>query len=488
MVLATAPVCDADKGRPYDVGPEDIGMGVRFSERGLEKFCQMGFTLLPMVASSLPPINISNVDIKVGTLSITNLRIRSLEMKSFELRFLNNGMFLIDASDGLLTLSMDISAKIFAFTGTIQALFSLSGLSGHLQFALQEDSQCRYHFSPVEPLAAKSMNYQQFDMDLIGTNSFGSTLASLLTSNKNQIDAALRSSILPVFLETILNIFTTMLRTDGTAVPSLANQGITDVRYIGTIAINEKKVVANWPGYTYFYNTTTSSIGGEYYHKKPVIPMRNLYTNADFELVFDRHTINSLLYVLHHNDNRFAERDVSVPSNVTSSIVGTGVEVTKITVNTTREPEIVAFYGARAETQFWIEYSLTLNTSEVVSGRVQLSVQTGFKTTPRVRTLFVNHLVVSPVLMNITKITLQDSVVENGTGSGTGIDDVHLLQLLQATLEKTIFPIYNEMMYEGGINLMNANFLNYESISYIFFPSEDKVVFLADVKQNPIYT
>lgn len=483
LSLTAAPVCEADAGMPYDVGPEDIGMGVRFSERGLEKFCQMGFTLFPMVASSLPPFNISNVDITIGTLTVTNLRIRSLEMNVFKLRFLNDGMFRIDASDGLLTLSMDLSAKIFGLTGTLQALFSLTGLSGFVQFLLQEDSQCRYHFSPVEPLAAKGMNFERFEMDLVGTNSLGSTLASLLGSNKNQLETSLRSSILPLFLDTILNLFVTMLRTDGTRVPAINNQGITDVRYIGTILINESKAVADWPGYTYFYNQTAGKVDGEFYNEKPLSPMRSLYTSADFELVLDRNTINSLLYVLHNNDNRFAEQDVSVPSDVTADVGGTGVEVTKITVNTTREPEIIAFYGAMAETRFWIEYTLTLNTSEVVSGHAQLSVRTSFKTTQRARTLFVNHLVVSPVLLNITEITLQDSSV----GSGTKVDNTHLIQLLQATLEKTIFPLYNEMMYEGGINLMNGNFLKYDEIFHIFFPSEDKVVFIAEVNRNPIY-
>lgn len=41
--------------------PPGHGMGVRYTERGLEKFCQKGYSIVPDILAQLPPFEIEGI-------------------------------------------------------------------------------------------------------------------------------------------------------------------------------------------------------------------------------------------------------------------------------------------------------------------------------------------------------------------------------------------------------------------------------------------
>lgn len=487
---------------PYGLTTADAGTALRFSERGLEKFCQMGFTILPKILSSFPPYSMKDPMTIAGIrFKLKDVMIRSCELNTFRLSFTPDDRYRISVGEGLLTISFDIDVTIIGMTGSLHSLISLNKLSGVVEGAMRDDPTCLYRCSPDLNDAQLSLTYESFDIDLQGLNTVGNTLAGMVKSMHSFLDGLIRDSILPLLSKSILGIVSKLI-SGGAVVHSPSYNAVTDSRFAEAITIRNGKTLANWPGYTYYVllNETDNSsyLSKEFLAIPPTIPPRDLYTNKDFELAVDKTTFNSMYYAINRNSAELSIKleitkdllnEVLAEFNPPDNKIFDALQGATLTITTLADPVIDRMYPVTMTTSFQLHYRLKLadkvdTEGDVYEGPFQVLAFTNVDVGHRPVNPFATRLYTIPIFADIATFDRKSNVV---TSPKDILQDDAFDVFLRHIVRHQLFDKFNKVMKDTTIQILNANFLEYSSIYPVFFPLEEKVVILANVTQNPIF-
>ncbi|TNJ29732.1 BPI domain containing protein [Giardia muris] len=480
-------LCAGDHFFPVqDLSMKNLGMSLRFTEHGLEKFCQMGFSIFPSIIQSLPPFNVSDISIATFKLSITNLRIQSFDVSKFLLRFIGDERIRVDMSDGIFMISGDLALKSF---GSLHAVFSLSNFTGSAVTKIVENSNCYYRFELYKPFDLATMGYDSFNMDLVSLGGiFGDTLVSLLNGMHSIIDNVLKGTVMPLIANTTLSLIEQMFQGDAGNITSSNRQLVTDIRLLGPILVSSGKAIANWPGYAYKFDTNVWNIDSKarYYENLPSSLPKEVYTNSDVEIVIDREAFNSLYFVLHFHYDSFS-LEIDLTSDLLNELLDNpekaSFEDAKLTLTSTKPPVMSAFHAAAGRTTFEYKYSIALQNSTELSGQLSFDLRVGIDTDAEKLEPTVTTLAIYPVANMLTDLSAHDS-------SGSSVDQEFLRSLLSLVIKNEFSAnnttTINTLMRNTAVNIMNGNFINPDSFQAVFLPNEDKVLILGEVFQNPV--
>ncbi|TNJ27289.1 hypothetical protein GMRT_12355 [Giardia muris] len=502
LAESTQHPCGDDNLYPnlYGLTAADAGAALRFSERGLEKFCQMGFTILPRILASFPPYTMKDPMTIAGVrFKLKNAMVRSCELNTFRLSFTPDDRFRISVDEGLLTISFDIDITIIGLTGSLHSLISLNRLSGVVEAGMQDDPLCLYRCAPNLDNALVSITYDSFNVDMQGLDAIGNTVAGMIKGMHSFLDGLIRNSLLPLISESILGLVSKMI-SNGAVVSSPTHRSVTDGRYAETISIRNGKTLANWPGYTYYFitNQTTGSyhLSNYYLATPPAIPPRDLYTNKDFELAVDKTAFNSMYYAINRNSAEL-NLELEITEQMVNEVLseyqpsnGALFDPLKgaiLRITPSADPVVDKIYPVTMTTLFQLNYRLQLADKNGGAGNVhespfQVIAFTRIDVGHQVVNPFATRLYAVPIFTDIAALDRKSNVALSEDVSDDAFD-----VLLRYIVRNQLFSQFNRVMSDTTIQILNANFLDYSSVYSVFFPTDEKVVILANVTQNPIF-
>ena len=77
--------------------PPGHGMGVRYSERGLEKFCQKGYAIVPDIIAQMRPFEIKEISLGGFKIALSNVRVRTIRLTTMKMFLYENGRIKMEA-------------------------------------------------------------------------------------------------------------------------------------------------------------------------------------------------------------------------------------------------------------------------------------------------------------------------------------------------------------------------------------------------------
>lgn len=479
-------LCGIDQYYPEaSLSIKNTSMSLRFSERGLEKFCQMGFGSIPGIISSLPLFGIGPFDLGFGTGKVENFQVKSFDIKEFNVSIIDDGYVRIDLSKGLMTIAFDFRLKVLFLEGTVRALFQLTDLFGSLETTLIDHPECFYRYALQSPLRNSLLSYEKLVIDFEGLDSMGNSIAAFIQGNYQTIDDVVKNVILPAFKNVLMTLITLMFTDDYTQAPSADNSSYTDTRHLAPIRFAERKAITMWPGYAYVTNETPvdPNLYKEFLHEPPISLPNITYTNAEFEVVIDRQAFNAMYYIVHKQDS-FTLLQQPVQDAHLEELVAAGQDVSFLTgaivdFKCIKSPNMTAIHAAAARTMMEYEYTIHLTNGTELTGLVTFALKA---------TVNNSHNRISDLLTHLHFFLESDRITDLVLSAGDGHPENTLIpSILEALLKGILLPSYNALMANKGVNVRNGNFIDYKTLLPIYYPFGDKIVIIGDVLQNPVF-
>lgn len=480
--------------------PPSHGMGVRYTERGLEKFCQKGYAIVPDIISQMNPFKIEGISLMGIEISLENIRVRTLRLTTMKMFLHSNGRIKMEARDGLMQLSMRITARFKTISGNIDATFSLKDFGADLSARIGDDPDCAFHFGLFE--FANQVYMSKLSLDTIGLDGMGDIIANILQTMIPTLESLLRKTILQSMLDVILQ----SVRKIMLGVPTMSRKGEyrTDQRYLNGINIINRKIVADLDGYSYIVHPGTDISASERY---PVnissLPPKPVYSDKDYEIYFDREAINSYLHAWQSHRNTYSLAGLSVGYRdlraakipglaetlveagilASESDVGDGVTL-RLSVQLTKPPHvpwlgaaglpiyIEGIFDVTAQKDSEDKHIARLDSTALILGKFNLDTfNAGFNSDRAY-----GYIVLTD-LLDLTTTKVESSY--------TKLDSDALIKYMVFT---RYIPEANVALSEPGIILINGNFVDYSTAVAVYLVAEDRVLFTADIVSNPHFS
>ncbi|EFO63682.1 Hypothetical protein GLP15_230 [Giardia lamblia P15] len=477
------------------------GMGVRFTRRGLEKFCQKGYAIVPDIIAAMPSFQLP--EITVGTLKFTlsNVKPRAVRVSTMKVYLQDNNFVKMEARDGLMQLSMRLKATITGITGTVDCTFTLKDFGADMSLRLGDDPTCPYHFGLFD--TSNVVYSSGLDLDAIGLDTGGSVLANVIQGMAPALETLLKDTVLQLLLDTIFqSIKQSMLNLD---LVVYADNYLSDQRYINGINIIDKKVVADQGGFSVIVNIPDWSIGALYPNKITSPLPKTIYTDRDYEFYVDRESVNSYLYAWHVAYDKFradgltvsysAIRGQNIPG-LAEALVEAGLlgNVNDLGIGVTLALSVHPSKDAAPHISWLGAAALPVN----ITGALTVAASKASSQSPVTLVSIEGNVLFSSAL-KLKKFTYgfnndqarayaellgayDISVAKNNDGSMT--DPVPLLKYM--LLDKYL-PLVNPILAETGVCLMNGNFIDYATVDTVYLCNEDRVLFVADIERNQYF-
>ncbi|EFO60771.1 Hypothetical protein GLP15_5002 [Giardia lamblia P15] len=479
--------------------PPGHGMGVRYTERGLERFCQKGYSIVPDILAQMPPFEIEEIALGGLKISLSNVRVRAVQLATMKMFLQDSGRIKMEGRDGLMQLSMRVGATLNSLSGAADAVFSLHGFGADLSARIGEDPDCPFHFGLFE--FANQVYISKLDADVIGLDAVGSVVATVLQTMVPSLESLLRTTILQSMLDTILH----SVRDIMLGVPTMSRKGEyrTDQRYVSGINIRGGKVVADLDGYSYICYPGTDTPASERYPVDISSPSpRAVYSSRDYEIYFDREAINSYLHAwqslrssydlsglsVGYRDLRragipgLAKALVEAGLLAAESDPGSGVTL-ELSVRLAKAPRVPWLGAAGFPVYFDGIFCITarkdaetrplaeLESAALVLGALGLdSYNAGF-TSDRAY-----GYVVLKGLVELATAKAESSCPE-----------LDFDALARYMISAQYIPEANVVLSDPGIILINGNFVDYATAVAVYLPTEDRILFTADIVGNPYF-
>ncbi|KWX11498.1 hypothetical protein QR46_4534 [Giardia duodenalis assemblage B] len=500
VALLVSAVLTCFTGTPFPDEPSH-GMGVRFTRRGLEKFCQKGYAIIPDIIAAFPTF--PDIPITIGTLKLTlsNLKTPCSACFNDEGLSASNNSVKMEARDGLMQLSMRLTAIITGISGTVDCIFTLKDFGADISLRIGDDPTCPYHFGLFD--ISNVVYSSGLDIDAIGLDTGGSILANAIQGMAPTLETLVKDTVLQALLDTIFNAIKQSMLDLSLMVQ--VDDYMTDQRYINGINVIDNKVVANQGGFSIMVNSLDWSLRALYPNKITSPPPRTVYTNRDYELYFDRESVNSYLYVWHTADDKFKASDLTIPYSTIKSqnipgladalvqaglLSNTGDSGRGVTLALAVSPSKSAaphipWVGAAA-----LPVNLT-GTLVVTASKASNSASTTLVSIEG-STLLTSALKIKKftygfnndqVRAYVELLGVHDiAVTKNDNG-----DTSYTVPLLAYMVSEKYLPFVNPILAEPGICLMNGNFINITTANAVNLSEEDKVLFVADIEDNQYF-
>ena len=474
------------------------GMGARFTRRGLEKFCQKGYEIIPDIISALPPFRIPEITLRALKFTLSNVRTRAVRVSTMKVYLQDNNFVKMEARDGLMQLSMRLKAIITGISGTVDCTFTLKDFGADISLRLGDDPTCPYHFGLFD--ISNVVYSSGLDIDAIGLDTGGSILANAIQGMAPTLEALVKDTV----LQALLNAIFSAIKQSMLDLPVVVedNDYLTDQRYINGINVIDGKIVANQGGFSIVVDPSDWSVRALYPNKITSPPPRTVYTNRDYELYFDRESVNSYLYVWHTVYDKFKASDLTIPySTVKSQNIpgladalvkagllsnagdsGRGVTLALAVSPSKSAAPHIPWVGAAA---------LPVN----LTGALVVTASKASSSTPATL-VSVEGSVLFSSLLRLKKHTY--GFANDQVRAYVGLLGVYSIDITQSTVGYMNDPIalleymvsekylsfVNPILAEPGICLMNGNFIDYATVSTVYLCGEDRVLFASDIEKN----
>lgn len=484
---------------PFTEEPKH-GMGVRFTQRGLEKFCQKGYTIVPDIIASMPPFQIEGITLGPLTLTISNIKPRAVRVSTMKVYFQDNNYVKMEVRDGLMQLSMRIEASLMGGTGSVDCIISLKDFGGDISLQIGDDKDCPYHFGMFD---IKSVPLTSgLTIDAVGLDAIGSILANTLQGMAPALDTLMKNIILQSLLNTIfVAIKQSMLNLP---LVSQLDDYFTDQRYINGINIIDKKIVTNQGGMITIADKTDFKRRAPY--PNPILsPVpKIIYTDRDYEFYVDRESINSYIYALHIVYYQFRAQSYPIKYSdikaqnipdlaqalvdvqILNSLDDPGTDVTIVlSVEPCNDAPHITWIGAASlPTIFKEKLVVTANKKSVPDSKTLVDIDGDM--------LFSSVLKLKKYTFGFANDQARAYLELNGLYNVTitrkvdgGMDNPE--PLIEYLVSEVYLPILNSILSYPGICLMNGNFIDYSTLTAIHLCDEDRVLFVADIEKNPYF-
>ncbi|ESU45330.1 Hypothetical protein GSB_150324, partial [Giardia duodenalis] len=330
------------------------------------------------------------------------------------------------------------------------------------------------------------------DIDAIGLDTGGSILANAIQGMAPTLETLVKDTVLQALLDTIFNaIKQSML---DLSVHVWEGDYMIDQRYINGINVIDGKIVANQGGFSMIVKQGSWE-NKVFYLNKITSPLpRTVYTNRDYELYFDRESVNSYLYVWHTADDKFKASDLTVPYSAIKSqnIPGLADALVKagllsnagdsgrgvtlalaVSPSKSAAPHIPWVGAAALPVNLTGALVVTASKASSPTPATLVSVEGSVLLTSALKLKkftygFNNDQVRAYVeLLGIYGIGITQSTV------GYMNDPIALLEYM---VSEKYLPFVNPILAEPGICLMNGNFIDYATVSTVCLYSEDSAL------------
>ena len=496
--LFIALLCRCNDPVVSDVPPSH-GMGVRYTERGLEKFCQKGYSIVPDILAQLPPFEIEGIALGGLRISLSNVRVRAVQLATMKMFLQSSGRIKMEGRDGFMQLSMRIGATLGTLSGAADAIFSLHGFGADLSARIGEDFDCPFHFGLFE--FANQVYISKLDVDAVGLDTIGSVVAMALQTMAPSLESLLRTTILQSMLDTILHSIQNIML--GVPTMSCKDEYRTDQRYVSGINILGGKVVADLDGYSYICYPGTDTPASERYPVDISSPLpKAVYSDRDYEIYFDREAINSYLHAWQSLRSSYdlsglnAEyrdlKEAGIPG-LAKALVEAGLLASEddagsdvklgLSVRLAKAPHVpwlgaagfpvyfdgIFYITARKDVE--IRSLAKIEGVAVILGTLNLSsYNAGFNSDRAYECVVLKDLV------ELTTTKVESSCLELDSNA-----------LARYMISVGYIPEANRVLSDPGIILINGNFVNYTTAVAVYLPTEDRILFTADIAGNPYF-
>lgn len=498
FVLLLSAVLACSKWTPYTEEPEPR-MGIRFTRRGLEKFCQKGYTIIPEILASMPVFQLPEINLGTLKLTFSNIRPRAVRVTTMRVYFLKDNLIKMEARDGMMQLSMRLEAVIAGIPGTVDCIFTLADFGGDISLKIGDDKSCPYHFGMFDIKSVVS--FSRLNIDATGLDTGGSIIANTLQGMEPALEVLMKNTILSSLVRTIF----TSLKYSMLDLPLVSqfHDYFTDQRYINGINIIDGKIVANQGGLSMIADEVHWDHKAPYPNPDPPHKPKTIYTNRDYELFFDREAINSYLYALHMGYYQFKTSSYPIKySDIKSQNIqgldqalkdagilsenDPGTDITIIlSVQPSKQtaPHIPWIGAALLPVTFKQKFVVAANRKSISDTNLtDVDSDTLFSSTFNLRKEpfdFANDQARAYLVLNEL---LNISIIKK-TGY---MDDPE--PLLGYLIKKLYLPVLNIFISEPGACLMNGNFIDTNTITTIHLCDEDRVLFIADIEKNRYFS
>ena len=298
VLLLVSAILSCEMNTPFTEEPK-YGMGVRFTRRGLEKFCQKGYSIIPDFLRQMPPFSLPEIAVGPLKLTLSNVDLHAVRVSTMKVYLQDNNFVKMEARDGLMQILMQLNATITGITGTVDYTFTLKDFGADISLRLGDDPTCPYHFGLSE--ISNVVYSSGLDIDAIGLDTSGSFLATAIQGMGPTLETLVKDTVLQLLLDTIFkSIKQSMLNLPLVVQISNAdNDYLTDQRYINGINVVDNKIVADQGGFSMIITTPDWSVRALYPNKITSPPPKTVYTDRDYEFYVDRESVNSYLYAWH---------------------------------------------------------------------------------------------------------------------------------------------------------------------------------------------
>ncbi|ESU36829.1 Hypothetical protein DHA2_152144 [Giardia duodenalis] len=501
VLLLLSAILSCDMNTPFTEEPSH-GMGVRFTQRGLEKFCQKDYAIIPDIISAMPSIQVPEVTVGPLKFALSNVKPHAMRVSTMKVYLQDNNLVKMEARDGIMQISMRLKAVITGITETVDCTFTLKDFGADISLRIGDDPTCPYHFGLFDIL---NVIYSSgLDIDAIGLDTGGSVLATAIQGMGPTLETLVKDTVLQFLLDTIFkSIKQSMLNLP--LVHQLSDY-FTDQRYINGINVIDKKIVTNQGGLTMIADKVSFTPILSYPVAISSPPPKTVYTDRDYELYFDRESVNSYLYAWHVGYNKLNVDGLTVPystiraqnipglaealvkAGLLSSVndLGLGVTLT-LSVSPSKDtaPHIPWIGAAALPVNLTGALSVTASKTSTSASKLLVSAEDNvlFSARPRLRkhTYGFNN--------DQARAYLELTELANITITKEDREGMHESEpLLKYLVLNKYLPFVNGILIDPGVCLMNGNFIDLASVTPVQLCDEDRVLFVADIEKNQYFT
>ncbi|ESU34933.1 Hypothetical protein DHA2_154105 [Giardia duodenalis] len=500
VLLLVSAILSCELNTPFAEEPSH-GMGVRFTRRGLEKFCQKGYSIIPDFLSQMPPFSLPEIAVGPLKLTLSNVDLHAVRVSTMKVYLQDNNFVKMEARDGLMQILMQLKATIIGITGTVNCTFTLKDFGADISLRLGDDPTCPYHFGLSE--ISNVVYSSGLDIDATGSNG-SSVLANVIQGMGPTLETLVKDTVLQLLLDTIFkSIKQSMLNLP--LVVQIDDDYLTDQRYINGINVVDNKIVADQGGFSMIVAVPDWSVRALYSNKITSPPPKTVYTDRDYEFYVDRESVNSYLYAWHVAYDKFKADGLTVPystiraqnipglaealvkAGLLSSVndLGLGVTLT-LSVSPSKDtaPHIPWIGAAALPVNLTGALSVTASKASTSASKLLVSAEGNV--------LFVSALKLRKFTYGFNNDQTRAYVELLGVYdiSATKHNDDFMtdpIPLLKYLLLDKYLPLVNPILAETGVALMNGNFIDYATVDVIYLCSEDRVLFVADIEKNKYF-
>lgn len=480
------------------------GMGVRFTQRGLEKFCQRGYAIVPDILAGMRPINMDEISIGFLKVTISNLKPRAVRISSMNVYLQDDNFVKMEVRNGLMQLSMRLKATISGITGTVDCVFTLKDFGGDISLRIGDDPDCPYHFGLFN--ISNVVRSSGLAIDAVPLNEGGSFLANALLGMTPTLNVLIKGTVLQTLVNTIFRAIKQAMLDLELVVwfHDKMYEYVTDQRYIDGINIIDKKIVADQGGMSMIMNPDLTI--KHFYPNKIVSPSpKTVYTDRDYEFYVDREAINSALYAWHMKYKSFTKSDLSIPytairsqniaglaealvaARVLNDVNDLGADVT-LTVSALVDdaaPHVPWIGAAALLVNITGQFKITASKASMSAPTALVDVEGSvlFSAALQLRK-FVYGFANDQVRAHLELLSVHDLIISKENSEAAS--NLHFP--LKSLIQKLYLPYANIVLGHPGVFLMNGNFIDYNTISAIYLCAEDRVLFVADIEKNMYFS